>query len=63
MKDLTVSTLEASADAIMGAGLATADEVAAAIADLADFAADPETVIAGPRIFQLWSRKTAGPAA
>jgi ubiquinone/menaquinone biosynthesis C-methylase UbiE len=63
MKALTVSTLEASADAIIGAGLATADEVAAKIADLADFAADPEAIIGGPRIFQLWARKTAGPAA
>ena len=43
MKDLTVSTLEASADAIIDAGLATADEVAAAISDLAAFAADPAT--------------------
>jgi hypothetical protein len=57
MKDLTVSTLEASADAIIGAGLATAEEVAAAIADLAAFAADPQTVIGGPRTFQLWVRR------
>jgi len=57
MKDLTVSTLEASADAITDAGLATADEVAAAIADLAAFAADPQSVIGGPRIFQVWARK------
>lgn len=36
---------------------AGADEVAAAIADLAAFAADPETVIGGPRTFQLWARR------
>jgi ubiquinone/menaquinone biosynthesis C-methylase UbiE len=59
LKDLTVSTLEASADAIIGVGLATADEVTAAIADLAAFAADPETFIGGPRIFQLWARRPA----
>ena len=62
-KDLAVSTLEASADAIVGAGLATADEVAAIIADLTAFAADPQTVIGSPRTFQLWAQKTAGPAA
>jgi hypothetical protein len=57
IKVLMVSTLEASADAIIDAGLAGADEVAAAIADLAAFAADPETVIGGPRTFQLWARR------
>jgi hypothetical protein len=31
--------------------------VAAAIADLTAFAADPETVIGGPRIFQFWARR------
>jgi ubiquinone/menaquinone biosynthesis C-methylase UbiE len=56
-KALTVSTLEASAEAIVGAGLATAEEVAAAIADLAAFAADPATVVSEPRVFQLWARR------
>ena len=56
-KALTVSTLEASADAIVGAGLATAEEVAAAIADLEAFAADPATVVSEPRVFQLWARR------
>ena len=56
-KALTVLTLEASADAIVGAGLATAEEVAAAIADLEAFAADPATVVSEPRVFQLWARR------
>ena len=56
-KALTVSTLEAAADAIVTAGLATAEEVAAAIADLAAFAADPATVVSEPRVFQLWARR------
>ncbi len=56
-KALTVSTLEASADAIVGAGLAAAEEVAAAVADLAAFAADPATVVSEPRVFQLWARR------
>jgi 2-polyprenyl-3-methyl-5-hydroxy-6-metoxy-1,4-benzoquinol methylase len=57
IKPLMVSTLEAGADAITGAGLATAAEVAAAVAGLAAFAADPETVIGGPRVFQVWARR------
>jgi ubiquinone/menaquinone biosynthesis C-methylase UbiE len=56
-KDLALSTLEASADAIVGAGLAQAGEIAAMIAALTAFAADPATVIASPRIFQLWARR------
>jgi hypothetical protein len=31
--------------------------VAAAVAGLAAFAADPETVIGGPRVFQVWARR------
>jgi hypothetical protein len=50
-------TLEAIADAITGAGLATEAEVAAAIADLAAFAADPQTLLSGPRVFQVWARR------
>ena len=50
-------TLEAIADAITGAGLATEAEVAAAIADLAAFAADPQTLLSGPRVFQAWARR------
>jgi predicted methyltransferase len=56
-KNLAPSTPQAIADAITGAGLATETEVAAAFADLAAFAADPQTVIGGPRIFQLWARR------
>jgi hypothetical protein len=56
-KDLALSTLEASADAIVNAGLASADDVATALADLAAFAADPQTVCGSPRTFQLWARR------
>ena len=34
-------------------------QMGAALADLAAFAADPRTVIASPRTFQLWARKAA----
>jgi len=55
IKELAVSTLEGSADAITGAGLATPDEVAAAMADLSAFAGRPETVVGDPRMFQVWA--------
>jgi SAM-dependent methyltransferase len=61
-KTLRLSTLEATADAMLAAGLASDDELAAAVASLAEFTADPDTVIGGPRVFQAWSAKP-GPAA
>jgi hypothetical protein len=40
-------------------GIATAGEIEAAEASLAAFVADPETMLADPRIFQCWSRRPA----
>lgn len=56
-KALAWSTLDATADAILSEGLATRDEVTAQLASLAEFTADPATLISGPRVFQLWSRR------
>ncbi len=56
-KALCLSTLEASADAIISAGLATADEVAAAAADLSAFIDAEDTIVGDPRTFQIWARK------
>ena len=56
-KTLAWSTLNTTAEAIVSAGVATAGEVEAALADLAEYTADPRTLLAGPRIFQLWSRR------
>jgi SAM-dependent methyltransferase len=57
LKTLAVLTLEASADAITGAGLASAGEVSAALAGLRAFAATPGTLIGDPRTFQVWARR------
>jgi len=57
VKVLAVLTLEATADAITGAGLASADEVAAALADLRAFAATRGTLIGDPRTFQVWAER------
>jgi ubiquinone/menaquinone biosynthesis C-methylase UbiE len=59
-KTLALLTLQASAEAIVSAALAGADEVTAAIEDLAAFTAAPDTIVSGPRILQVWARRPAG---
>jgi SAM-dependent methyltransferase len=54
---MPVLTLRATRDSILAGGLATAEEVDAALADLAAFTEDPNTLISGPRIFQMWTRR------
>lgn len=56
-KTLALSTLDATADAIVAEELATRDEVNAALASLSQFTDDPRSLIGGPRIFQLWYRR------
>ena len=56
-KTLAWSTLDATADAIVSEHLASAGEVTAALDDLQRFTADPRTLMSGPRVFQLWSRR------
>jgi ubiquinone/menaquinone biosynthesis C-methylase UbiE len=57
-KVMPLLTLEAIADSIVGAGLATADEVTAAIEDLRAFTFRSDTFISDPRIFQVWARRS-----
>jgi SAM-dependent methyltransferase len=61
-KLIPLLTLEAIADSIVSAGVASANEVAWAVKDLAAFTADPRTTVADPRIFQVWARRGAGDA-
>jgi ubiquinone/menaquinone biosynthesis C-methylase UbiE len=56
-KALMYGTLEATSEAIVGEGIATEDELDAALADLAAFTEDPATVIGEPRTFQVWARR------
>jgi ubiquinone/menaquinone biosynthesis C-methylase UbiE len=60
-KTLAWSTLEATAEPILAEGLATQQELTDQLASLAAFTADERTLISGPRVFQLWSRRPAGP--
>ncbi len=58
-KTLPAVTLAAMSDSILSAGLVSQDELSAAIESLTSYAADPTTLVAGPRVFQVWSRKAA----
>ena len=56
-KTVILMTLRGTADSLVRAGLASAEEVAAAIESLAAFTAAPDTVVSGARIFQVWARR------
>jgi ubiquinone/menaquinone biosynthesis C-methylase UbiE len=56
-KTLFVLTFCAIAGALVDEGIATGEEVDATLAGLEAFVADPETLVAQPRIFQLWRRR------
>jgi len=56
-KTLFVLTFSAIAGALVDEGIATGEEVDATLAGLEAFVADPETLVAQPRIFQLWRRR------
>lgn len=56
-KTLPQATVEATADAIVGEGIASPAEVAAALDSLIAFVADPATVVGSPRLFQAWTRR------
>lgn len=58
-KWLAWSTLEASREAILSAGIATPTELAASLEELARLTEDPESLILGPRMFQAWARRPA----
>ena len=56
-KELAWSTLDATSEAILSEGVATSDELAAALVSLRQFTDDDTTLIARPRVFQLWSAR------
>jgi SAM-dependent methyltransferase len=51
------STLKATANAILANGLATPDQLRAALDSPRAFTGDPRTLICSPRVFQLWARR------
>jgi ubiquinone/menaquinone biosynthesis C-methylase UbiE len=56
-KTLPQTTLEATADLIVAESIASREEVEGALRDLERLAEDEETLLLGPRIFQLWRRR------
>ena len=58
-KRLPQLTLEATADAMVAEGVATKLEIRSAQASLEELAADPHSLVTGPKIFQLFARKPA----
>jgi SAM-dependent methyltransferase len=56
-KSLAVSTLTASAEAIVDEDVAPVEGVEEALASLQRFTDDPRTLICGPRVFQCVARK------
>lgn len=56
-KPMPLLTLEATAQAMIDGGLATAESIQSAIASLAAFTDDPTTIMSSPRIYQVWSHR------
>ena len=56
-KLLAQITLEKIRLAILERGLSSAEEIDSIVAELKDFARNPQTVVSLPRIFQVWGRK------
>ncbi|MGH7515238.1 MAG: hypothetical protein ACREOQ_20225 [Gemmatimonadales bacterium] len=48
------------ADTVLAEGLATREELDAAVASLTALTDDPRSVVGLPRIVQVWGRKPAG---
>jgi len=50
-------TLESVADAVVAEGIASRATVEKLVAELYDFARDPNTVLSGPRIIETWAHR------
>jgi hypothetical protein len=56
-KEIASVTMEHIREAVVGAGLATADEVDGIVAELRCFAANPRALMSLPRIFQVYGKR------
>ena len=57
-KQIAGVTMEHIREAVVGAGLATDEEVDGIVAELDSFASNPRTMMSLPRIFQVWGKKS-----
>jgi len=55
-KQLQAVTMERIGPALLRHGLATAEEIEEIVYSMQAFAADPETLVAMPRMVQVWGR-------
>jgi len=58
-KMLPHATVEATAEAIVAEGVATAEQLREALEGLAEFGADTHSLCGSPRVFQVWTRRAA----
>jgi ubiquinone/menaquinone biosynthesis C-methylase UbiE len=58
-KELTLSTMINIADSVVLEEVASREECDRVIEELAEYTRDPHTVVACPRVFQVWGRKAA----
>jgi ubiquinone/menaquinone biosynthesis C-methylase UbiE len=58
VKFMTALTMENIADAVLEAGLASAEEVPQVVAELYEFAARPDTLLSSPRFVETWGQQT-----
>ncbi len=58
-KRIASMTMEHIREAVVGAGLASNEEISDVVAEIDSFADDPETILSLPRIFQVWGKKPA----
>ena len=56
-KRIAALTMEHIREAVVGAGLASDEEISRVVAEITSFADDPKTILSLPRIFQAWGRK------
>jgi len=55
-KEIQAVTMEKIGPALLRRGLATTDEIEEILDSMHDFVADPETLVATPRMVQVWGR-------
>jgi hypothetical protein len=56
-KQMAAVTMEHIREAVVGAGLASDDEITEVVAELNAFAENPRTLMSLPRIFQVWGKR------
>lgn len=60
-RTLPMLTVEATADAMIDAAVASREEITLALEQLRVFAADQTILCGSPRIFQAWTRRSSAP--